>query len=67
LKAMCSRKWATPLFFSFSDREPASIQRPTVAVEAPESSLATRRPLSSLVTWVAGMFSRVFCSVAADL
>lgn len=67
LKAMCSRKWATPLFFSFSERDPASIHSPTVAVEAPESSLATRRPLSSLVTWVAGMFSRVFCRVAADL
>jgi hypothetical protein len=26
LKAMCSKKWATPLFFWVSEAEPASIQ-----------------------------------------
>ncbi|KAI8438132.1 hypothetical protein MSG28_010760 [Choristoneura fumiferana] len=44
---MCSKKCATPLFLEFSYLEPASIHRPTVAVAAPESSEATRSPLSS--------------------
>ena len=35
-----------------------SIQRPTVAVGAPESSLATLMPLARTVTSVEGVFSR---------
>ena len=35
LKAICSRKWAVPLFFSVSNRLPASIQTPTVHVGNP--------------------------------
>lgn len=38
-------KWATPLFFEFSYRLPASIQMPTVAVWEPQSSVATRNPV----------------------
>lgn len=50
LKAMCSKKWAVPLFFSLSAREPASIQTPTVAVcEAGFSSDATVKPLGKMV------------------
>lgn len=65
---MCSRKWATPLFFSVSFLEPVSIQTPTVAVGAPLSSDATRRPLSKTVSLVGGTLTRV-CSyfVAADV
>ena len=37
---------------------PVSIQRPTVAVGAPESSLATLMPLARTVTSVEGVFSR---------
>merc|ERR1719510_2846461 len=58
LKAMCSRKCATPLFVSVSYLEPVSIQSPTVAVGAPESSLATLMPLPRTVTSVEGVFSR---------
>src|SRR5690554_3474700 len=34
LKAMCSKKWAVPLFLAVSARLPASIKTPTVAVWA---------------------------------
>ena len=39
------------------DLEPVSIQRPTVAVGAPLSSLATRIPLPSTVTWSRDKFT----------
>lgn len=54
LNAMCSRKWATPLFSSVSNREPASIHSPMVAVGAPVSSVATLKPLSKVVVLVGG-------------
>lgn len=50
LKAMCSKKWAVPLFFEFSKREPASIHIPTVAVwKLGFDSVATVSPFDSLV------------------
>lgn len=57
LKAMCSRKCATPLVFSVSYRLPASIQIPTVAVGAPVSSEATRTAFDRVVTRVSGTLS----------
>ena len=47
LKAMCSRKCATPLFSSVSYREPVSIHTPTVAVSPPDASDAIRSWLRS--------------------
>ena len=59
---MCSRKWAVPLVRAHSEREPASIQAPTVAVWALEfDSVATVRPLGSIVTCVRG------CTLAPGL
>ena len=58
---MCSKKCATPLFASVSKRDPVSIHNPTVDVGAPESSVATLKPLSKTVTFVAGTLRRV-CS-----
>jgi hypothetical protein len=52
LKAMCSRKCATPLFSSVSYREPVSIHTPTVAVSPPDASDAIRSWLGSVETWV---------------
>ena len=40
------------------DLEPVSIQRPTVAVGAPEFSVATLMPLSKTLTSVGGTFKR---------
>ena len=54
LKAMCSRKCATPLFSAVSYLEPVSIHSPTVAVGEPVSSVATRMPLSSTEMSVGG-------------
>lgn len=65
LNAICSMKWATPLFSSFSKRLPESIHSPTVAVAAPLSSLATRMPLSRVVTLVGGWLIRVSLRDAA--
>lgn len=65
---MCSTKWATPLVSSFSYLLPASIQRPTVAVAAPVSSVATRIPLSKVVNCVGGWFINTsFNEAAVDL
>lgn len=59
---MCSRKWAVPLVRAHSEREPASIQAPTVAVWALGfDSVATVRPLGSIVTCVRG------CTLAPGL
>lgn len=66
LKAMCSRKWATPLLRSVSYRDPASIHRPTVAVAAPLFSVATRSPLLMVLTLVAGTFSRAVLNSAEE-
>jgi hypothetical protein len=57
LNAMCSKKWAVPLDLSVSNREPASIHTPTVAVSRLLSSVATRKPFLSVVTRVSGTFS----------
>ena len=57
LKDMCSRKWATPLLAAVSYLDPVSIHSPTVAVGAPESSVATLMPLSRTDTWVGGATS----------
>lgn len=51
---MCSRKCATPLFFSVSYLDPVSIHRPMVAVGEPEFSVATRMPLFKTETSVGG-------------
>ena len=65
LNAICSRKCATPLLASVSNRDPVSIHSPTVAVGDPASSVATLMPLSSTVTRVGGTFNRV-CSYVAE-
>jgi len=58
LNSICSTKWATPLLLAVSHLEPASIHNPTVAVWEPLSSVATRIPFSSVVTFVSGTFTR---------
>lgn len=66
LNAMCSKKWATPFVCSVSYLDPASIQRPTVAVGAPVSSVATLRPEFRVVVLVGGTFTSLM-SGAADV
>lgn len=61
---MCSKKWATPLVCSDSYLDPASIQRPTVAVGAPVSSVATRRPEFNVVTHVGGTLTSLMSGLA---
>lgn len=52
---MCSRKCATPEVDVVSEREPASIQTPTVAVWAyGDDSVATVSPLGRVEIWVSG-------------
>lgn len=58
LNSICSTKWATPLLLVVSHLDPASIHNPTVAVWEPLSSVATRIPFSSVVTFVSGTFTR---------
>ena len=56
---MCSKKWAVPLLYLFSNLDPASIQTPTVAVlKFGFDSVAIVKPLSSLVMMVSGIFAR---------
>lgn len=58
-----SRKWAVPLALPASAREPASIQRPTVEVEAPGMvSVEIERPFESTDVLVTG--SAVLTGVA---
>ena len=55
LNAICSKKWAAPLFFSFSALLPALIHTPTVAVCANTLvSVATVNPFGSTVERVIG-------------
>jgi hypothetical protein len=57
LKAMCSKKWAAPLFLAVSARLPASMKTPTVAVwEEGLDSVATVKPFLREVIRVPGIW-----------